>query len=239
MELLDLTLPTPAENLALEEALLETAEESEQPREVLRLWEPAEPLVVVGRASQVEQEVRRDECDRRGVPIFRRSSGGAAIVTGPGCLMYAVILSYENHPHLHMIEQAHRFVLERVIAGLRSLAPELERCGTSDLAIHGRKVSGNSMRARRTHLLYHGTLLYDFPLDLIPACLKIPPRQPEYRAGRGHREFVSNLPASAADLRAALIRGWGASEPLTLWPRAATRRLTLDRYTRDEWNFRR
>ncbi len=239
MELLDLTLPTPAENLALDEALLEMAEESSRPREILRLWEPAEPMVVVGRASQVEQEVRRDECARRGIPVFRRSSGGAAIVTGPGCLMYAVVLSYENYPHLHMIEQAHRFVLERLLEGLRPLTPDMQRCGTSDLAIHGRKVSGNSMRARRTHLLYHGTLLYDFALDLIQACLKTPPRQPEYRAGRDHHEFVSNLPVSETELRAAVIRGWNVRGQLTDWPRAATRRLVEERYSRDEWNFRR
>ena len=39
MKLLDLTLETPAENLALDEALLEEAEQSTKPTEVLRLWE--------------------------------------------------------------------------------------------------------------------------------------------------------------------------------------------------------
>ena len=50
MKLLELTLPTPAENLALDEALLDAAEAGELPDEVLRLWEPSQPLVVVGRS---------------------------------------------------------------------------------------------------------------------------------------------------------------------------------------------
>ena len=56
MYLLDLTLPTPAENVALDEALLEAAEAGDCPS-VLRLWEPRETFVVVGRSSRVAEEV--------------------------------------------------------------------------------------------------------------------------------------------------------------------------------------
>ncbi len=35
-----------------------------------------------------------------GIPVLRRASGGAAIVIGPGCLMYALVLSYELRPSL-------------------------------------------------------------------------------------------------------------------------------------------
>ncbi|HJT30886.1 MAG TPA: hypothetical protein VJ783_02385, partial [Pirellulales bacterium] len=88
MHLLELTLPTPAENLALDEALLDEAEQhaAAGTGECLRLWEPAHRLVVVGRSSCVSTEVRTDFCRRQGLPILRRSSGGAAIVSGPGCL---------------------------------------------------------------------------------------------------------------------------------------------------------
>jgi lipoate-protein ligase A len=239
MRLLDLTLPSPAENLALDEALLETADEAGRPSETLRLWEPAQPLAVVGRASRVDDEVRRDECRRRGIPILRRTSGGAAVVAGPGCLMYAVVLSYELRPHLRMIDHAHRFVMGRLLAALRLVAPQLEFRGTCDLALNGRKVSGNSLRARKTHLLYHGTVLYDFDLDLIEACLKTPPRQPDYRQGRSHREFVTNLPAPVEELRNSIVTAWDASEAMDSRPEEATRRLARERYSRDEWNFSR
>ena len=83
MRYLDLTLPTPAENLALDEALLEEAESAARPTETLRIWEPSEPMVVVGRSSQAGVEVRLDRCCELGIPVLRRTSGGAAIVTGP------------------------------------------------------------------------------------------------------------------------------------------------------------
>jgi lipoate-protein ligase A len=238
MKLLDLTLDSPAQNIALDEALVEEAEAAGSMWELLRLWEPQQPMVVIGRSSKVNVEVRRSECDRQGVPIFRRCSGGAAIVTGPGCFMYALVLSYERRPHLRMIENAHRFVLGQIVAALNQIGQPATFQGTSDLTIGMRKFSGNSLRCKRSHLLYHGTILYDFPLDLIGQCLGTPPRQPDYREGRDHDQFVTNVKVSASDLRDALREVWQASDPVHDWPKTTTHKLVDEKYKLDEWNFR-
>lgn len=236
---LDLTCAESAQNLALDEALLDEAEEGLAPGEILRLWEPAAPLVVVGRSSQVDREVRLDECRRRGIPVLRRASGGAAIVAGPGCLMYAVLLSYARHPELRMLDEAHQYVLRRVAAGLATLNIAAEICGTSDLALGGRKFSGNSLRCKREYFLYHGTLLYDFDLSLISSLLGVPPRVPEYRENRPHQEFVTNLQVSREPLANCLVRAFGASETIADWPTDRMQRLVEQRYGRDSWNFAR
>lgn len=238
MLLLDQTLATPEENLALDEALLDVAEQSAAPCELLRLWEPACAMVVVGRSSRYEQEVRVAACRSLGVPVLRRTSGGAAIVTGPGCLMYAVVLSYRNWPHLRAIDEAHRFVLGNIAAALARSVPDVAHQGTSDLTLRGRKFSGNSLRCRRENMLYHGTLLYDFPLELIDCCLPMPARQPHYRQGRPHDAFVTNLPLPREVVRAALIEAWSAHAPLDDWPRDLTVQLARDKYSDPAWNMR-
>lgn len=239
MFLLDLTLPTPAENLALDEALLEQAEIVGGPREVLRIWEPASPMVVIGRSSRVAEEVDLEACRRLGIPVLRRCSGGAAIVAGPGCLMYAVVLSYELRPELRSIDRAHQCILTTMSAAIAPAVPLIQHRGTSDLAVGELKVSGNSVRCRRGHILYHGTLLYAFPLDTLGECLRMPPRQPDYRGGRTHREFVTNIPLAASELRRAVIGAWNAGQPLEDWPREATARLVAERYGRDSWHHER
>ena len=236
MRFLDLTLGSPAENLALEEALLDEAEAAGEPRETLRLWEPAAPLVVVGRSSKIAQEVRCDVCRRDGVPVLRRASGGAAVVSGPGCLMYALVLSYELRPVLRAVDDAHRHVLGKLAGAFRPHVAGVRCQGISDLVLGDRKFSGNSVRCKRSHLLYHGTMLYDFPLEWIERYLCMPPRQPVYRQQRGHEAFVVNLPLDAAALREALIGAFQATEPCAGWPAERVADLVAQRYGRPEWN---
>jgi len=230
MRYLDLTLPTPAENLALDEALLEEAEASPQPIETLRLWEPARAMVVVGRSSAVAREALVEACRRDGIPILRRASGGAAVVIGPGCLMYAVVLSLRLRPALRAVSHAHRFVLGTLAGALEALAREVRCRGISDLTLGAKKFSGNSLRLKRENLVYHGTILYDFPLEWLDRYLAMPPREPGYRNGRPHREFVANLPVPAAAIREAIRAAWSATEPCLEWPRALTEQLAADHY---------
>ncbi|MEX2118879.1 MAG: lipoate--protein ligase family protein [Pirellulales bacterium] len=235
---LELTLPTAEENLALDEALLDQAEAAGGAAEVLRLWEPSAPMVVLGRSSRVAAEVHETACQQLGIPIFRRASGGAAIITGPGSLMYAVVLSLQSRPALRSIETAHAYVLGRLADCLGPLVPGVRRQGTSDLALaDARKFSGNSLRVKRDHVLYHGTLLYDFRCELIERCLAMPPRQPGYRAGRSHRDFVANLPLGRDALSRAVIGGWCAEGVLIDWPEERTRRLAAEKYSRSDWNY--
>jgi lipoate---protein ligase len=238
MRYLELTLPTPAENLSLDEALLDEAEAAGRPVETLRLWESDRPMVIIGRSSRLSAEVNEDACRRQGIPVLRRASGGAAVVAGPGCLMYALVLSYRQRPSLRAVSAAHQFVLGTIAAALEPLAPGVKCRGTSDLALGERKVSGNSVRAKREHLLYHGTILHKFPLELVGQCLAMPPRQPAYRDARPHEVFIMNLPVDGGALRRALMSAWEANEPCSDWPRAGTARLVAEKYGRAEWTGR-
>ena len=94
------------------------------------------------------------------------------------------------------------------------------------------------MRCRREHLLYHGTLLYDFALELIEAYLAMPPRMPGYRAGREHHAFVANLPLGRQQMSLALRQAWDAQEQATPPNDELVQRLIAEKYARHEWNFR-
>src|SRR6476661_8339047 len=95
-KLLDLTLPSPIENLALDEALLEDLEENES-HPVLRLWESDRHFVVLGRSSSLTEDVHLDACEQHAIPVLRRASGGGIVLQGPGCLSYAVVLPLRLH----------------------------------------------------------------------------------------------------------------------------------------------
>lgn len=240
MDWMDLTLSDTASNLALDEALLEEAECAERPREVIRVWESRDVAVVLGRSSRWADETRAEACRRQGVSIFRRCSGGASVVIGPGCLMYSLILNLEQRPYLRAVDQAHAWVLGRLAAALGELpCGAVQHKGISDLAIGDRKFSGNSLRYLRRSCLYHGTVLYDFPLQQIYDLLAVPPREPDYRRGRDHRSFVTNLPVSAEQLRRVFHDLWRPDRESNDWPKDRVDRLVSTRYALDRWNRRR
>ncbi len=246
MDLIDLTLPTPEENLALDEALLNVAEATGA-ADVLRIWHPTTHCVVLGRGSKAAEEANRAFCTAAAIPLLRRTSGGASVVTGPGCLMYSLILETRGHAWAHSIDAVHARILDPLAAQLSRVHAPIRRAGISDLVVESignaekpawRKVSGNSLRRKRTHVLYHGTVLFDFDLRLIDRCLKTPPRMPDYRERRDHHEFVSNLDLSEFDLRQALCAAWPTEQAVFAWPRDETAALVAEKYTSTDWNFR-
>jgi len=238
MKLLELTLETAVENVAIDEALLETAEQNETYPELLRIWEPKSPIVVIGRSSPIETEVDLAFCESKQIDVVRRCSGGQSIVTGPGCLMYAVVLDYRKRPGLRMLDKAHEFVMQNMQVALQSLNVETEMQGTSDLTFEGRKFSGNALRCKRNWLVYHGTMLCDFDVELIAKCLGDPIRQPEYRKQRSHREFLTQLPVATDELSQAIIKQWAAVEPLESWPVEMTSALVKEKYLQRDWIFK-
>ena len=264
------SLPTVQENLAMDEALVEVADRasesstSEQSasdfgvnNEVLRLWELASPCVVLGRASKWREEIRQAACERDGVPVLRRVSGGATIIAGPGCLMYSVLISYQHRPAWRALDVAHREVMNRIRDAVQAatelfqLKLQIAIDGTCDLTIGGRKISGNAMRCKRNWMIYHGTIMYAMPLKLLSDYLQEPTRQPDYRMKRAHETFVANLlqPANGvlptafrAELERQLVIQWSATKswetsPLKEDVERECIKLIASRYSNPEWHL--
>lgn len=234
MKLLDLTLPSAEQNLALDEALLLDAEAGGE-SEILRLWEWPRLAVVLGSAGIITDDVDEHACRADAVPILRRSSGGGTVLLGPGCLCFSVVVPYSLDSVLDTIHGSYRWVLQRVSAAVPGASPE----GTSDLAIAGKKFSGNAQQRKRGHLLHHGTILHSFELPLVGRYLISPPRQPEYRAGRAHGDFLRNVDLPTEALRVRIAHAFGATQPLPTWPTESVARLVAEKYGLESWQRRR
>lgn len=241
MKVLDLTLPSPAENLACDEALLDAAESGEA-GEVLRFWESRQPFVVVGYANQVTVESNVALCAAKSIPILRRCSGGGSVVQGPGCLNYALVLRITADGPTRNISATNEFIMARNRAAIQSALlpplPEVRVRGYTDLTVGDKKFSGNSQRRRRKFLLFHGTFLWNFDLRLIGEVLLMPPRQPSYRQARAHGDFIANLSLSAKKLKEALRQAWQVDGALTETPAAGIAELVREKYSLPEWNLK-
>ena len=237
MNFCDLTLASPQENLACDEVLLDLAEIGAI-GEVLRVWEPALYFVVLGYANKAAREVNLPFCKHHNIPVLRRCTGGGAVLQGPGCFNYSLILQLDASAPLS-IPATNQFVLDRHALALTALlqAPVEMRLPV-DLAIGGLKICGNAQRRRKQFLLFHGTFLLNLDLSLMQKALPLPSHQPDYRLNRAHADFVMNLKAPADRLKQALQKIWAAKEILPRIPFESIQRLAQEKYARDEWNLK-
>ncbi len=170
--------------------LLEAAEPGTAP--LFRAWSCSRPTVVLGRALDAQREVDIEYCTARDIPIVRRQSGGGAVLIGPGTLQYAFVLRYSLSAELRDIASSKRFCNRLLLAAL-GVRPGLGEDASGDLTLDGRKVAGLALRRRRQAMLLHGSILVRADLEEIDRVLAHPSREPSYRDGRTHGDFLANL----------------------------------------------
>ena len=181
---------TVAENLAMDESVARNAWDAGT--HLLRFWWGGPPAVVMGSSERPEQVADVTECTRYGVSLLKRCSGGGTVLQTKDVLNYSLITpapaSLDVRASFCQGTKIIRAILARFgIVGV----PQ----GTSDVAVGDRKISGNAQAWRWKSLLVHGTLLVDFDFDLAEKLLKHPSREPDYRRGRCHRDFLVTLRA--------------------------------------------
>jgi lipoate-protein ligase A len=235
MHWLDLSLPTPAENLAADEALALACEAADT--EALRFWESPVPFVALGYANRAAEHTDAAACRARGVPVLRRISGGGTVLQGPGCLNLALVLRIPADGPLSTVQGTNHFIMRRHAETLAALiGKKVEVLGHTDLAVDGKKFSGNAQRRFRTSLLFHGTFLLSLDLPLVAATLRQPPLMPDYREDRPHGDFITHIPATADAVKHALRKSWSVEGNFPGDLSAETRRLVAEKYSRAEWN---
>jgi len=146
---------------------------SEKP--VLMLWQ-AGKTVMLGNNQVIDAEVDIEYAEKSGILIVRRSSGGGAIYTDLGTVLYTIIEPLKKEAKIHRED-----VAANIIDALTEMGVPAKREGRNDILVEGRKVSGFAQYTSGTHICTHGSLLYDTDLDeltrvLIPNVEKLRPK---------------------------------------------------------------
>lgn len=181
----------PTQPYDLDDDLLRGVREERAPRFRLYGWEGT--AVIIGRGGKQAAELDRVAIATDGVPLYRRPGGGCAVVLDPGNLVLSVGLPL---PGIGGITSAFAAVSDWLAAALAACGVnDVHQRGVSDLALGPEKIGGSCIHRSRDLLYYSTTLLVDPDLDLVERYLPHPPREPAYRAGRGHGEFMGSLRA--------------------------------------------
>lgn len=173
----------------LDDDLMKLTRGDQQPRVRVYPWQGV--AVVIGRGGKQHLELHREAIAADGVPLYKRPGGGCAVVLDPGNVVVSIVLPL---PGLSGITTAFGAISAWLGSALDAmgLGPVTQR-GVSDLVVGEHKIGGSCIYRTRNLLYYSTTLLVAPDLELVDRYLPHPPREPEYRQGRSHRDFMGCL----------------------------------------------
>ncbi len=247
--LLDTGVLTGAENMALDDVILECHADGKSPN-TLRFLQFSPPTALVGYHQSVEQEIRVDFCRRNGVDINRRITGGGAILFTPTCLGWE-LYAEKSAPGIHDLrldlDRLARRICSATVRGLKRLGVDAEFRPKNDIEVGGRKISGTGGTERGASFMYQGTLLVDFDVELMLRTLRIPIEKLKDKEVESVKRrvtclkwelgYVPPLPDIKAAIRAGFEEVFGVEfEPGGLTPaESALFRERLPYFQSDEW----
>ena len=155
------------------------------------VWIPDKTYLILGRSNNIESSLIVDRLKKDRIKVFKRPSGGETVVLTPRTLVIsAVIISEEfknTRKYFKIFNQKIIDVLEK--HGIDGLSHK----GISDITLNNRKVLGSAIYRTKGKLFYHSVLNISEPVSTIEKYIKHPGREPDYRNGRKHSEFVTSL----------------------------------------------
>ncbi len=206
LRVVETDLAHPAYTIACDEALLLARAQGLAP-DTLHLYRRSRPTVSLGYFQRPEGCVDLRLADEMGISVVRRLSGGSAIYTDPGQMIYCIVLSDDLVPEAPL--ESYPMICEGVVKALSSFGLLAQWKPLNDVLVNGRKISGSAQARKRGVVVQHGTVLVDTDLELMLRLLL--PQEGKRWRGRGElttlRDELGKIP-SMRSVRSALIEGF-------------------------------
>jgi lipoate-protein ligase A len=243
--LIDSGIVSPEFSAASDEAITDALLVGSVP-DTLHFYVRDSPTISIGHNRSLQRSVFQEEVARRGVRIVRRLSGGSAVYTDRGQLIFALALHDSLLPP--DVVESYAAICGALIRGLSTIGVKAEYKPVNDILVAGRKVSGSAQLRRGGIVLHHGTMLVDTDLEALAAVLRPVVSEKEVGSVAARpvtclREILGKAP-DMQDVKRALARGISETFGVTLNPQNLTpsemsdiENLVREKYGSREWNW--
>lgn len=235
-------------NMAIDEAVLHhVAEGKVLPTLRLYGWQPS--AVSIGYFQGLTQEVDLEQCKAHGVDVVRRITGGGAVYHDKE-ITYSFIVPQNSMPS--EILESYKKICSGVIQGLDYLGLKAQFAPLNDIIVNGKKISGNAQTRRSGCILQHGTILMNVDVKKMFSLLKVPNEKIRDKMIKTVEERVTSITHQVQKeipfeaVSSAIISGFEMALELELEPDDLTEsekklaeKLVHEKYSTQEWNFRR
>ena len=225
--LLDLPPLTAAENMALDEVLLEIRG-SGRSQDTLRFLQFKPATVLVGFHQSLQEEIRLSYCREQGIDINRRITGGGGLLFDENQIGWELICDKAffgvGIPNANLF----RRLCEPTVTALRGMGIDAAFRPRNDIEVAGRKISGTGGTDCDAAFLFQGTLLVDFDVETMLKCLRVPVEKLKAKEIDSVKKRVTCLAwelgrvPDSADIKAALADAFERHMGINLVPGGLT-----------------
>lgn len=143
--------------------------------EGLILIEPARPFVSLGFFDDAATTVNRDYCEKQGIPVMRRETGGGMVLLGPGQVFYTLVIKRPHAPIPSRVDEAYAHLSQAPIRVYRDLGIRATLRPINDIVTdEGRKIAGQGAGDINGYFCFVGSILVDFDIELMHRIVRLP-----------------------------------------------------------------
>jgi len=162
------------------------------------VWQPENNYLVLGQSNHAETSLNTAEVLADKIVVYKRPSGGETVILSPQMLVISVLFKTGQlkNPKDYFFQ-----INEAIIDALKSLGvSDLRQKGISDIAIGEKKILGSSIYRKPDKVFFHAVLNVSENTETIARYIKHPAKEPDYRLGRTHEDFVTSLSSAGHQL---------------------------------------
>lgn len=189
IRLLNLGLIPPWQTQALYHVLAERM--AVDKLDTIIICQPSAPYLCLGYHQVFESIFDPAECERRGLPVFRRRLGGGATYLDQNQLFYQCIFHHTRMPV--MLAEIYALALAAPVKTLKHLGLNAELRETNEIEVDGMRVAGTGGGRIDEACIVVGNLLFDFDFEAMTSVWRTPSSAFRQLAKTALRQRITTL----------------------------------------------
>lgn len=164
-----------------------------QPDLKFNVWQPDKIYLILGQSNTIGESLNNEQVEKDEVAVYKRPSGGQTVILTANTLVISTTITAIKfvNPDIYFKTINNLIISILQNAGIKNLLLK----GISDIAIGEKKIMGSAIYRNHQKVFYHSVLNVAEKTDLMEKYIKHPVKEPDYRLGRPHANFVTSIRA--------------------------------------------